>query len=167
MKRTILLFLLSLTTIVVAQESKETENIVKNNELKLNAGYLLAGGFFETSYERILNEESAIGLSLGYAFDKSIDYEFSVVPYYRLYFGKKRAAGFFMEANGAFYSEESEDNNDMNEIGLGVGFSIGGKFITKSGWIFELLGGGGRNFINKDKITEAYARIGLIIGKRF
>ena len=73
-----------------------------------------------------------------------------------------------MEANTAFYAEESEvNNNNVNEMGLGVGFSIGGKFIIKSGWIFEILGGGGRNFINRDSITEAYARIGVILGKRF
>ena len=73
LKSVILLCLWCLPTGITSQEKSDIQNHINNNELKLNAGYLFAGGFLETSYERILNEESAVGLSLGYAFDKSID----------------------------------------------------------------------------------------------
>ena len=52
-------------------------------------------------------------------------------------------------------------------MGLGLGLAIGGKFLTKNGFIGEIYIGGGRNFINTDKIDGGYPRIGVSIGKRY
>lgn len=145
-----------------------------NHELKLNAAYLLAG-VIEGTYERILGEESAIGVSAGFALDDSVDYRFGAIPYYRLYFGKKRAAGFFVEGNAAFYSARSYDYYDFDsemfrsntEFGGGLGLAVGGKFITRKGWIAEIFLGAGRNFFNTNQLDVVYPRAGVLIGKRF
>lgn len=146
------------------------------HELKLNALSTL-GGYFESSYDYILNDESSLGISAGFSFDKDIEYNFMIVPNYRFFFGKKPAAGFFIEANVAIFSQEEQRssfignfsaNNGRSHMGLGAGIAIGGKFLSnKKGFIGELFVGGGRNFINKDLIDSGYPRIGISIGKRF
>lgn len=137
-----------------------------NDEIRVNAAYLIIG-LPEISYERILSDESAVGISMGARIDKDIEQIFFLTPFYRLYFGKKRAAGFFVEANSTIYAQEINDDSSDNVMGLGLGFAIGGKFITKGGWVAELLAGAGRNFLNTDLIEEGYPRVGISIGKRF
>jgi hypothetical protein len=159
----IFVFLLGASTACVWAQENPTEP-TGDNEIKVNGAYLL-GGFAEITYERILGEDSAIGVSMGFALDNSIDYRFGVIPYYRLYFGKKKAAGFFVEGNGAFYS--GRDFSSDTEFGAGLGLAIGGKFITQKGWIAELLIGLGRNFVSNDELNEIYPRTGILIGKRF
>lgn len=165
MKKVCLILVLTLSLGSFSQEKNPKENELNSfNEFKLNIGYLLFE-FADFSYERILNEESSVGISFGFSLDDAIDYKFGVIPFYRFYFGKKPAAGFFIEGNGALFSEESITGN--NEIGLGFGIAIGGKFLTKKNWIGEIVIGGGRSFVNKDIISEGYPRIGISIGKRF
>ncbi|WZL90644.1 hypothetical protein VS868_07785 [Salinimicrobium sp. 3283s] len=164
--------------------SQETEEIATpkeqvpysgKNELKLNGMYLLIG-FPELSYERILNDESALGISVNFSID-DIEIDFMAIPYYRIYFGKKPAAGFFVEGNAAFYVVDDEEYTyyngstyevkTENEIGAGIGLAVGSKFMTESGWVFEVFGGAGRNFLGSDNISVAYPRFGLTVGKRF
>jgi len=165
MKNTILLSLILLATPIFAQQDSD-DQIIGINELRLNVPATLAS-FPEITYERILNDESAIGLSFGISANNNIDYDFLAVPFYRLYFGNKRAAGFFVEPNAAIFSEERNDEVVGSEIGVGIGLAVGGKFLTRKGWVAELLLGAGRNFLNTDYISEAYPRIGVSIGKRF
>lgn len=157
--------------------SQEGESF-KRNELKLNAGYLLAG-YPEISYERLLNDETGIGLSAGVSIDKDIEYKYSFIPHFRVYFSKKPGAGFFMEGNLALFGENGTNSytsqtypyyyyyEETTLFGFGAGIGFGGKFITKSGFIAELLAGVGRNFINNDQIDTAYPRFGVSVGKRF
>lgn len=175
MKCSILLAFLLLSQAVPLCAQEDTPEYPGDNELKINAAYLL-GGFAEITYERILSEDSAIGLSVGFALDNIIDYRFGIIPHYRLYFGKKRAAGFFAEGNAAFYSECSfcstsdfspSTYDSSTEFGAGLGLALGGKFITKKGWTAELFVGLGRNFVNNDLLDDVYPRSGLLIGKRF
>ena len=96
MKKTVFFILISFSTLALGQQSNDSQDEFDNYEIRLNASHLLGLGFLEISYEKLLkDEESALGISLGYSFDKSIDYDFSIVPYYRVYFGKKKVAGFF------------------------------------------------------------------------
>ena len=44
-----------------------------------------------------------MGVSVFLGLDNEIDKKFSVAPYYRFYFGKKPAAGFFVDGFGAYY----------------------------------------------------------------
>lgn len=175
MKYFIFFALLLIGPIVGLYAQEDTLEYSGDNELKINAAYLL-GGFVEITYERILSEDSAIGLAVDFALDKNIDYRFGIIPHYRLYFGKKRAAGFFAEGNAAFYSacafcstsDFSPTTYDSStEFGAGLGLALGGKFITTKGWTAELFLGIGRNFVNNDLLDDVYPRAGLSIGKRF
>ncbi len=39
--------------------------------------------------------------------------------------------------------------------------------MTTSGWVFEVVGGAGRNFVSPEEIGAVYPRFGLVVGKRF
>ncbi|MAO10369.1 MAG: hypothetical protein CMC07_05675 [Flavobacteriaceae bacterium] len=159
-------------------QDKINETLTQKNEIKLNVGYLIAG-LPEVTYERYLSDETAIGLSVAFSVEEDIDYKFIAVPYFRFYFGKKSNAGFFVEGNAGLFSQEYESYRDFDpntgyvnvrnetELGLGLGMSVGGKFVTKKGWMVELVGGLGRNFANSDMLSELYPRLGVSIGKRF
>ncbi|MGB5189572.1 hypothetical protein [Robiginitalea sp.] len=164
MKCFVLFGLLLVSQGIWLQAQEDVQEYPGDNELKLNAAYLL-GGFAEITYERILGEDSALGVSVGFALDNSIDYRFGTIPYYRLYFGNKRASGFFVEGNAAFFSERTFESE--TEFGGGLGLAIGSKFITKNNWIAEVFFGLGRNFANGDFQSDVYPRLGILIGKRF
>jgi hypothetical protein len=164
MKKIIYLLALMVTSISFSQES-EPKIDFKRNELKGNA-LLLVLGSFDVSYERILNEESGVGISVNLPFDKdnwAINY--AVTGYYRYYFGKKPAAGFFGEAFGmlnnvddyiykegaSYYNNQTSyfynyEPKTLTDFALGIG--LGGKWITKSGLLLEINAGVGRNLFN-------------------
>lgn len=116
----------------------------------------------------MLNDESGVGLALFPRFDKDIDVKFSAVPYYRFYFGKKPASGFFVEGFGMLNAYEMEGYNvydystgvstmsfpDKVVTDFALGFGLGGKWVTKKGFIFELNGGVGRNLFNSSNDTN-------------
>lgn len=160
MKKLTLILTLICAINLNAQDQPQQTN---NNELKLNIGYLLLG-LPEFSYERIINDESSFGASLAFSIDEDVDVNYILTPYYRFFFGKKRAAGFFLEGNAAVFNE---DYNNTTETAFGLGFGLGGKFLTKSNWTGELLIGLGRTLVNADNTAEAYPRIGVSFGKRF
>lgn len=172
--------LLALTLIGVngfSQEKNETTDF-KKNELKINGLFMIIGSF-DVAYERILNEESAAGIAIEIPFDKdNFDLKFSATPYYRYYFGKKPASGFFGEAFGSFniindyvYFEDdfnyTEENKTLTDFALGLG--LGGKWVTKKGLIFELNAGIGRNLFNGkyERDYEIIGRGGITVGYRF
>lgn len=134
-----------------AQDTQPQENQTNFNEVKLNGLYLVIGAF-DVAYERTINEESAFGVDLFLPFDNDIDINYYVSPYYRFYFGKKYAAGFFVEGFGMLNSIDYERFNsslssfeDENVTDFALGIGLGGKWITKSGFIGELNLGIGRN----------------------
>lgn len=134
-------------------------------------------GAFEVTYERTLNEESGIGLTAFLPISEEVrnDIEYYISPYYRLYFGEKYAAGFFVEGFGMLNStERSLSTNDeytneeefVTDFALGIG--LGGKWITKSGFIGELSFGFGRNLFNtKETDDDFVGKGGITIGYRF
>lgn len=167
-----------------AQNDSITSNNVGKNEVKLNS-VLLLFGVFEPSYERNITENSSAGVSLFIPFDDenfdtSINYYVS--PYYRIFFGQKYAAGFFLEGFGMLNSMEreyysnSQDGNynyyhkDVTDFALG--FGLGGKWFTKGGFVFEVSGGIGRNLFNNDKseyhdYSPIVGKFGFNLGYRF
>lgn len=178
MKKIIYLLALMATSISFSQES-EPKIDFKRNELKGNA-LLLVLGSFDVSYERILNEESGVGISVNLPFDKdNWDINYSVTGYYRYYFGKKPAAGFFGEAFGmlnnvddyVYYDTASFYNYEpktLTDFALGIG--LGGKWLTKSGLLLEINAGVGRNLFNNqydDRDYELIGRGGITVGYRF
>ena len=185
-KISIALLLLTCLNVFSQNEKKEIQNF-KKNEIKINALYLVFGAF-ETTYERTLNESSAIGASIGFSVDNQTDIKnaFAFTPHYRLYFGKKAVSGLFMEGFAVYenlkdknehyyYSPESGETNFYKEkvtiYGLGIG--LGGKWYTKNNIVFEINGGFGRNLSIESNVqyfrnyTRYIARIGISAGYRF
>lgn len=79
--------------------AQETLTSDRKNDIMLSPIELVAGSFFNASYERLLKEDAGIGVNGIFYFGKDRDeVKFSQIsPYYRMYFGKKYASGFFVE----------------------------------------------------------------------
>jgi hypothetical protein len=113
-----------------AQEQEQNEDpYFGQHEVKLNA-ILLVIGAVEVGYEYLLNEESGIGISAFITYDDEIisNVDYYISPYYRHYFGKKYAGGFFLEGFGMinrtdrnidFLFFENEDENVVTDFALG------------------------------------------------
>ncbi len=194
MKKIILLILLVMPSIIVVAQSdnQPTTPEEKNNEIRIDAIGLIAFKYIDLTYENLLNEESGLGINLQFTLDGdqsenvSRIRRFSVTPFYRQYFSKKYAKGFFVEgfmlyANNREYNYvdfiedpvtgqfmDVYENIDFNTLALGV--SVGGKFVTQRGFVAEVFLGIGRNFLEVPEnlfISEIEARGGIALGYRF
>ncbi len=183
MKQPILLFTLLCTLISFSQEGNDNFDTSKRDELKLNMTNLIAFKWLDVGYERIINEESSFGvgmlISLGDNYDSSglDEYRtFSITPYYRHFFSKKYAQGFFVEAfsmlhsgrDDYYYSNEGPYDTYREEkyTDFAVGISAGGKFVSKRGFVAEIYLGLGRDLLGNSDI-EVVGRGGIAIGYRF
>ena len=181
MKKVFLVSFLFLS--VLATKAQETENvqvIEKQNELKINAFNLIAFEYIDITYERILNEESSVGVGMLFALDNEVygisdlRREFSITPYFRQFFSNKYAKGFFVEAFGMLHGGKDEfyidDNFGFYEIrdytDFALGISVGGKFVTKRGFIAEIYLGIGRDLLGNTDV-EVVGRGGISLGYRF
>lgn len=174
-------------TDTLAINLKKTEQAIGingNNELKLNLAYAI-GGFPELTYERIIKDDMSVGVSILVGLEKNSEYAFGFVPHYRVYFGGKKANGFFIEGNAAVISNRDEyydysqlayssypagydyygNRFQKNYTNFGLGAAAGAKFLTKNGFIGEIYLGAGRLFGSSS--MDAYVRSGITIGKRF
>ena len=167
-----------------AQEKKETNlDPIKDDgkqEIKINMATAI-GGFPEISYEYFPIDNMGIGLTAGFALE---DKEFltnraQFTPYYRLYFGRKKSNGFFIEGNMA-YSVQAETTSEIiydtlsssyrtitntaKSSGFGFGAAIGVKLLARNRFTGEIYAGGGRLF-NRN-IIGGYPRVGLSLGIR-
>ena len=175
MKKILLFLSLTLLTFGYSQETKKID--FPKNEIKGNALFLVAGAL-EVTYEHLLNEESGVGVSIFVPYDNEIDTNFSLSPYYRFYFGKKPAAGFFVEgfvmlnsytqqaSTGDFFTNYVGTEKNVTDFALG--FGLGAKWITQKGFLFEINAGIGRNLFNSsDTDFEIVGRGGITLGYRF
>ncbi len=188
MKKITLIILVFVSALSIAQEKKKTtypQDVDKKTELKINAFGLVAFEWIDLSYERLINEESSFGVGLLVGFDNNDNVDeyrkFSLTPYYRRYFSNKYARGFFVEGFGMLHSYEDRnydyyyDNSgnfmsnstDETNTEFAVGFSIGGKFVSKTGFSTEIYLGVGRNLGGDSNSAEAVARGGISLGYRF
>ena len=165
------------------QAQKGENDVQGRNEIKLNASNLIAFTFLDVSYETLLNEESSLGLGVlvNVGDDNFLDEyrTFSLTPYYRQYFSKKYAKGFFVEGFGMLNSGKEEyyvydDINGTDYVtddkytDFALGISVGGKFVTQRGFVAEIYGGLGRNLIGGNQyFSEVVGRGGIAIGYRF
>ncbi len=154
------------------------------NEVKLNMFNLVVFKYLDASYEWVIDEESSVGvaglINLGDDYD-TFDYlrEFSITPYYRRYFSRGYAKGFFVEGFGMLnqssdefyirYDEIAQESLYNNEkyTDFAIGVSLGGKFISKKGFVAEVYGGIGRNLLNPDNTVDVVGRGGISLGFRF
>jgi len=164
---------------VNAQNTKTTEDpSERKNEIKLNLIAPLSGAV-EAGFERHLNKNSSLGISAFIVYDntKEEDMNYFISPYYRYYFGKKYASGFFVEGFGMFTSIDGKkiyaadnvtftEGKDVYDLALGAG--LGYKLVTKKGFVFEANAGYGRLVFNADKTDhDQVIKLGLSVGYRF
>lgn len=166
----------------VIQKNAEAIGQGGKNELKINLLFSIAG-MPEISYERILADNMGLGISAFVNIETDNDYKYGFIPHWRLYFGQKKAGGFFIEGNAVFvgvkenrydvypaiyppYTNPQPPLHTYAKFGLGA--AVGAKFLTRNGFLGELYTGVGRLFGNNSRTTvEAYPRVGITLGKRF
>ena len=160
------------------QEKTDTNPYQKNNEIKINVILPLFGAV-EGGYERFLNKNSSLGISGFIVFDnkKEDDMNFYISPYYRYYFGKKYASGFFAEGFGMFTSIDGKKIYSSNKLtftegknvyDLALGAGLGYKLVTKQGLVFEANTAYGRLVFNADKTDHNQViKLGFSVGYQF
>lgn len=159
-----------------SQETEDSQDVLRKNEFKINMTNLIIFKWFDVSYERILNEESTFGVGVLVSLDPDYgdgieEYRtFSITPYYRHFFSKKYAQGFFVEGFGMLHSGKDEyfinsdfSNYEEKYTDFAVGISAGAKFVTKRGFVAEIYLGIGRDLLGSSDI-EVVGRGGIAIG---
>ena len=190
-KITLLLLLAFLTLQINAQEKEGTkesrypQDVDKKYELKINVFNLIGLSALDLSYERLINAESSYGVAVFYNFtdindDIGFPKKFSLTPYYRWFFSESTfARGFFVEGFGMLNTNQEiiyllGNNSERieNDTSFALGISVGGKFITKSGFTTEVYLGVGRNLIKNENEDDYFefdivGRFGISLGYRF
>jgi hypothetical protein len=181
----ILIACLIFSCINMYSQQKEEPIEFNKNEIKLNMLYFLLGAV-EVSYERNLNEYSSVGTSVLINTNDSEfwDLNYAITPYYRLFFGKKPAQGFFFEGFGmlnsykeyeywSYYNPETDyyfyEESSSNATAFALGVAVGGKFTLHEKFVTEISGGIGRNFLNKSDYRDLtiVPRFSINVGYRF
>ncbi len=112
MKNLFIALFLFTSIISYSQENTENKSTSENfNELKINMTNLIAFKWLDLGYERTINEESSFGVGLLTRIGSDRDDNngideyrtFSITPYYRHFFSKKYAQGFFVEGFAMLY----------------------------------------------------------------
>lgn len=135
-----------------------------SSELKLNIASLFVK-YPEIGYQYLINDEGAIGIDVAFpiAEERFLDFEYSITPFFRMYPNGNKS-GTFYELAFMMYGKKAEGKTYS---GIGPSLAIGWKNITQTGFTFEVIAGGGRNFSNEEKILEFFPRLGISVGKRF
>ena len=169
------------TASISAQDRTEDEKdkvFDTKHEVRLGVIKLLAGPIFEGGYEYIIDSNQGVGAYVLANFDSSNDWfeNYSLTPYYRMYFQTKEdygAKGFFVEGFTSFFSSDfdledslfgDDDNEDVFDISIGL--SVGKKWINTTGFVFEAKFGAGRNLLGNADV-DALIKFDFYIGYRF
>ena len=154
------------------------------NRKSLNAFTLVAFGIVDITYERIISENSTWAIEVFYHPTKD-DYlndayykELSLTGKYKHFFSSKYARGFYVHGFGMLSNGEYEDGSYYNEsineyiyetndyTDFAIGFGLGGKFVSKGGFLLDLSGGIGRNLFS-DKSPTIVGQFMVNLGYRF
>jgi len=187
-KSYLILLVITLCSTAMFSQDQAENNVSQNfNELKINMTNLIGFKWADIAYERTLNEESSIGINVltRIGSDRNNDGDagldeyrtFSITPYFRQFFGKKYAQGFFVEGFAMVHSGEDQ-NYDFDSItqngsysydkytDLAIGISAGAKFVTKRGFVAEIYLGLGRDLLDQSNL-DVVGRGGIALGYRF
>jgi hypothetical protein len=182
MRKLISTTILSLTvSLAFTQKSSSEFDFTKKNEIRLSLTNAIAG-LPEINYERVLEDNMGVGIAASVSIEnpENMIMRWQMIPHYRLYFGKKQASGFFIEGNMAIIGQRDKysvpryssmldslyfSDYDDRAITVGFGAAIGVKLTTRNNYVGEIFAGGGRLFGNA--LTDGYARVGILLGKRF
>ena len=179
MRKTVLsLALLFTFCFAYSQQDLATSVEDKRDELRINMTNVIIFKWVDFSYERVLNEESSVGLGVLFSLDddQSVSDEtrkFSLTPYYRHFFSNQYAKGFFVEGFAMLHSGSEEiyfefddefKEEDFTDFAIGV--SAGFKAVSKRGFVAEIYLGIGRDLLGNSDL-ELVSRGGIALGYRF
>jgi len=158
----------------LSQTSSNTKLTIENrkHEIKLGVIKALAGPILDFEYEQILNKYSSFGGNTIINFNQgNYLYDFSLSPFYRVYFTETTeygSKGFFAQAFLGYYNGENNIDFDYKKFNsIGIGFSIGKKWVNKHGVVFQLLIGGGRTISSTESAPKAIFQGDIFVGYRF
>lgn len=172
-----LLFLFILVSFAGFSQTNSATFSYPRNEIRVN---LLTSvlGIPEINYEYFVEDNFGVGLAVQVSAEnyQNMSLRAGFIPYGRLYFGELLNAGFFIEGNFGVLLEKYDwydysipsvnvPESTYNDVNMGVGVSMGYKFLTKNNWVGDISIGAGRIF--GDSNFGAYPRFGISIGKRF
>ena len=170
----IVVLLYSLNGWAQGNQSANKNNTGKQvkHEIRFNLTNGIAG-FPEINYERFITDNSGIGIAGAISLENKLNQSLRslLLPYYRLYFGKGFASGFFIEGNLAMASENIYDyslgrpSDYENKQFFGMGVAIGVKLLSRNGFVGEIYSGLGRLYGNTQE--RSYPRVGICLGKRW
>ncbi|MEZ4875851.1 MAG: hypothetical protein R2793_10485, partial [Flavobacteriaceae bacterium] len=161
MKKTLFIALMITSYSFFGQNEATPSNETAKHELKIDGLEGLIVPAIDISYEYLLSAHSGAGVFTFINLDNTTyDYQkLTVGAYYRQYvFNKedKYAKGFFAEGllqygtgeNYNFYYDEIDNYVEVKEnwSRVGVGATLGYKWVSGNGFIIEISGGGGRYF---------------------
>lgn len=173
----LLLFFLSFQGFAQEFEEELYQRDLAKNELNLNVLNVLVFGALDLGYERVLDNNTTIGLQLfskvfnkneGEDVDLSEVYakDFSLTSKFKYFFDDQAtASGFYALAFGMISDGTNEKTIEITDPGTGktskvdrdfdytdfaLGFGVGGKFVAKQGFLLDVSFGLGRNLFNKD-----------------
>jgi hypothetical protein len=167
MKKIILVVVLFVSSIINAQQ-----------EVKIDIADALVMKTLEVSYEYYLSEQSSIGMSALFNFEKrSSDFKYHekqmFTPYFRHYFTNNRSWNYFGEIFLGINLGEREkdldgsDAKDYEKYTDGaLGVALGLKYISNGGFTVDIHGGAGRNMFTSES-HSIVPRVGVNVGYQF
>lgn len=180
----LIFFLFCLSYSGLSQKSSYAEDDFERHEIKINTLYFVLEAV-ELCYEGNLSKNTSLGVSMFIPFNSiespvsiKYNYGFTVNPYFRYFFGKKPAQGFFIEANAAMSSLEvnnyysiynpngfyNSNTAKEKEFGFGLGAAVGSKFVIDDQIVIDVYAGLGK-YLTQDGL--GYPRLGINVGYRF
>lgn len=147
----------------------------QKHEVKLDIFDLIAFKALDGTYQYILNEESAVGISFfaSLADKKNIfNYreDFTVTPFYRQYFPVGALENVFVEGFFAINTGTGTSDDGFRQVNYtdgAFGLAGGKSFISPRGFVLDLYVGLGRNLFESEGAPNLVPRIGINTGFRF
>ena len=170
MKKIILFMtLMASFTATYSQTASELPNFRKN-DLVIDPFWLIGGLALNASYERIISADAGVGVNAILGIGNDLDDFSQISPYYRAYFGSKYASGFYIEGfvpitmqkENLWDNNGNETNRTKTYTTGGLGFGLGGKWVAKKKFVFELNLGIGRQFIGDHGSDDPVTGKGMI-----
>jgi hypothetical protein len=166
MKRFLLIITICITSFTCAQQ-----------EIKIDIADALILKTIEISYEYYIADQSSVGLSTLFSFEKrTSDFRYNeekmITPYFRHYFTKDNKWNLFGESFFAISSGYKEikingTSNTYERFSDGaIGIAAGTKYVSKEGIVIDIYGGIGRNLFSANS-PLLVPRLGVNIGWRF
>ena len=167
MKKIVLVAVMLISTITQAQQ-----------EVKVDLLDALAFKTLEVSYEYYTSEQSSIGVSALFNFEKrSADFKYNeermITPYFRHYFTNNRNWNYFGEVFVGINTGEREIHVEGSDVKQykeytdgALGLAVGSKYVSSGGFVVDVYGGLGRNMFASDS-RSIVPRVGINLGYRF